>query len=110
MKALEQLERLQRMNQLIKNERTGSPDEFSQRLGISRRQLYSYIENIKDMGADIGYSKNRRTFYFCNGHEVEISYSFKIISKELSRTINGGFSVNFFQRAFFLHRTNLIWS
>jgi len=109
MKALEQLERLQRMNQLIKAERTGSPDEFSQRLGISRRQLYTYIENIRDMGADICYSKNRRTFYFCNGHEIEISYSFKIISKELSKTINGGFSVNFFQRAFFLHRTNLIW-
>lgn len=109
MKALEQLERLQRMNQLIKNERTGTPEEFAGKLGISRRQLYSYIESIKDMGADIGYSKNRRTFYFCNGHEVEISYSFKIISKELSKTTNGGFSINFFQRAFFMHRTNLNW-
>lgn len=109
MKALEQLERLQRMNQLIKAERTGNPDEFSERLGISRRQLYSYIESIKDMGADISYSKNKRTFYFCNGHEVEISYSFKIISKDLSRRINGGFSTNILQRAFFLHRTKLIW-
>ncbi|MGM0408082.1 MAG: HTH domain-containing protein [Bacteroidota bacterium] len=106
MKALEQLERLQRMNQLIKAEKTGSPDEFSQFLGISRRQLYTYIENIKDMGADICYSKNRRTFYFCNGDEIEISYSFKIISRDLSKRINGGFFQKYFNVLFLCTEQN----
>ena len=92
MKAVEQLERLKKMNKLIKAECTGTPDEFSNRLGISRRQLYSEIEFIKSMGAAITYSKTRQTFYYCNEHELEIMYSFRIISKEISKKIYGGFS------------------
>lgn len=95
MKAVEQLERLKRMNQLIKAESTGTPDEFSRRLGISRRQLYSEIEYIKLMGAAITYSKTRQTFYYCNGHELEINYSFRIISKGISKKIYGGYSKKF---------------
>ncbi|WP_158864877.1 HTH domain-containing protein [Maribellus comscasis] len=108
MKALEQLERLKRMNQLIKAESTGTPDEFSNWLGISRRQLYSDIEYINDIGVKISYSKNRRTFYYCNAHELEISVSLKVISKETIRTIDGGFLNKKLLCAFFVHGTNLI--
>ena len=107
MKAVEQLERLKRMNQLIKAECTGTPDEFSNWLGISRRQLYSDIEYIKDIGVEVTYSKARRTFYYCNGHELEISYSFKVISKQWTKKVNGGFFNCIFQSAFFKHGTNL---
>ncbi|MCD4697281.1 MAG: hypothetical protein K8S16_13675 [Bacteroidales bacterium] len=91
MKAIEQFDRLKRMNELIKSERTGTPAEFARMLGVSRRQLYSYIEYFKDMELEINYSKRRSTFHFCNGHELEISYQFKIITKDGSKEINGGF-------------------
>lgn len=107
MKALDQLERLKRMNQLIKAECTGTPDEFSNRLGISRRQLYSDIEYINDIGVKISYSKNRRTFFYCNGHELEIMVSLKVISKETTRSINGGFLHKKLLCAFFVHGTTL---
>ena len=108
MKALEQLQRFKKMNQLIKAECTGTPDEFSNWLGISRRQLYSDIEYINDIGVKISYSKNRRTFYYCNGHELEISFSIKVISKENTQNINGGFLYNRLRRAFFMHGTSII--
>ena len=110
MKALEQLERLKRMNQLVKAECTGTPEEFSNWLGISRRQLYSDIEYINDIGVKISYSKNRRTFYYCNGHELEIMVSLKVVSKENIQKINGGFFSKNLKSAFFMHRTNLIWT
>ena len=107
MKALEQLERLKRINKQIKDECTGTPNEFSSLLGISRRQLYSDIEYIKDIGVEVMYSKARRTFYYCSGQELEISYSLKVISKELTKGISGGFFDKYFPCAFLMHGTNL---
>ena len=91
MKAVKQLERLKRLNSLIKAECTGTPDELSNRLGISRRQLYCDIDTIKDLGVAISYSKIRRTFFNSNIHELEIKCSLKIIQKEVIKEVNGGF-------------------
>ncbi|WP_319479144.1 hypothetical protein [uncultured Draconibacterium sp.] len=107
MKALEQLERLQRINDLIKAEKTGTPDEFANSLHISRRQLYEYINFIKDYGVEVSYSKQRKTFYLSNGHEINVNCGIKVVSKQVAQTINGGFFHNKFQRAFFLHRTQV---
>lgn len=107
MKALEQLERLQRINDLIKAEKTGTPDEFANSLHISRRQLYEYINFIKDFGVEVSYSKQRRTFYLSNGHELNISYGIKVVSKNEALKINGGFSKYYLQRVFFMHGTKV---
>jgi len=107
MKAIEQLIRLKRINELIKAESTGTPDEFANSLNISRRQLYEYISYIKDLGVDISYSKRLRTFYLCNGHELAVSCNIKVISKSESIDINGGFFLTNFHSAFFMHGTNV---
>jgi hypothetical protein len=107
MKALEQLERLKRMNELIKAQCTGTPDEFANMLNISRRQLYEYISYIKDLGVDIGYSKRLRTFYLTNDHELTVTCNIKVISKKESININGGFFLTSYQSAFFMHRTKV---
>ena len=107
MKALEQLERLKRMNELIKAECTGTPDEFANLLNISRRQLYEYISYIKDLGVGIGYSKRLKTFYLTNGHELTVSCKIKVISKNESININGGFFPRNYKSAFFMHGTNV---
>lgn len=108
MKAIEQLERLQRMNELIKGENTGTPDEFSRKLGISRRQLYAEIEYLKDLGVDIGYSRHRRTFNFNNGHEIKISFQVKVIPKEVSQKINGGFIGKYLPCFFYARKENTL--
>jgi len=78
MKALKQLERLKRMNELIRKGKTGTPDEFASSIGISRRQLYADLDFIKDNGVDINYSKISRTFYYTNEHELEISFQLRV--------------------------------
>ena len=90
MKAIEQLERLKRLNEFIKKEQTGTPEEFSQKLKISRRQLYFDLDLLRDYGVDTGYSKQRQTFFFCNGHELKVSYVLKAIPREIQKEINGG--------------------
>ncbi len=90
MKAIEHLERLKRLNEFIKREQTGTPEEFSRKLKISRRQLYFDLDMLRDFGVDTGYSKQRQTFFFCNGHELKVSYVLKAIPRETQKEINGG--------------------
>ena len=90
MKALKQLERLARINKLIKEEKTGTPEEFACCLHIGKRRLFEHLDELRNMGIQIDYSKQRGTYYFSNGHEIELSFSFKIISKETAKEIFGG--------------------
>lgn len=103
MKAIEQLERFQQIIKMIKHEKTGTPEEFANHLHIGKRRLYEHLDDFREMGVQIDYSKLRNTYYFSNGHELELSYSLKIISKEKTKQIFGGnFGFNI-QSAFFMH-------
>ncbi len=75
MKALEQIERLITMNSLIKAHKTGSPDQFSKRMNISRRQLFSYMEFFREFGVELEYSKSLNSYYYSNGHELNIIFN-----------------------------------
>ena len=103
MKAIEQLERIQRIIQLIKCEKTGTPEEFANYLHIGKRRLYEHLDNFREMGVQIDYSKQRNTYYFSNGQELELSYSLKIISNERIKEIFGGYCEFNMQSAFFMH-------
>ena len=69
MQLFESIDRAQRIHQFIRTESTGTPCEFAQRLGISRRQLYYCLEEFKDFGAQIMYNRIKSTFYYANNFE-----------------------------------------
>ncbi|MEM9916693.1 MAG: HTH domain-containing protein [Bacteroidota bacterium] len=61
----DQLNTLKRIDSLTRRKATGSPDELSRRLNISRASVYRYIGTLKEeFGAPIDYNKNRRSFYY----------------------------------------------
>lgn len=108
MKAFEQLERFQQIIKMIKQEKTGTPEEFADHLQIGKRRLYEHLDNFREMGVQIDYSKQRNTYYFSDDHELELSYSLKIISKEKTKEIFGGYWVFNLQSALFMHCTNIL--
>jgi predicted DNA-binding transcriptional regulator YafY len=63
MKHKKYLERYRRIQDLIYAEKTGSADEFAYRIGISRRMLFNYLDDLKDMGLEIEYCRKRKTYY-----------------------------------------------
>ena len=85
-----QLQRIQKMNRMIKSENTGSPKEFADELGISESHFHRYIEELQEMGIPILYSRSRRTYYYENNMELSLSYSLKIISDQGAKEIIGG--------------------
>ena len=44
----QQAERTNKAHQLILEEKTGTPEEFAEKLKISRSQLYNLIDNLKE--------------------------------------------------------------
>ena len=95
MNFIKQIERLQLLNKLILQERTGPPEELAHRLHVSRRTIYDLIDILKDWGAEVAYDRKNRTFYYKLSFEVNIYFSLKVIKEGESEKIYGG-SLNFF--------------
>ncbi|WP_025663260.1 hypothetical protein [Aquimarina megaterium] len=70
--ALKQLEMIDRIDQLIRLKNTGTPDELSSRLKISKTKLYRFIRLMKNLNAPIIYDIYHRSFVY----EKEVSFKF----------------------------------
>ncbi len=51
------------MQKLIYNEKTGTSDEFALKIGLSRRMLFNFLDDLRDMGLEIAYCRKRKTYY-----------------------------------------------
>ena len=82
MKLQETIERYRKIDMLIKREKTGSPEEFASKLGISRSQLYNYLEELRDQGAGIIYDRAKGSYLYL--YPVEIRAEFYLSFPGLS--------------------------
>ena len=55
---------LKRIHQFIRQNGTGSPNNFSSRLGISVATMYRYLDELRNLGAEIGYCSVRESYYY----------------------------------------------
>ncbi|WP_198664901.1 HTH domain-containing protein [Lewinella sp. IMCC34191] len=69
-----QLERIKRMHTLIKFNRTGTPAEFAERLGISPAGLYRTLAMMKEMGAPIHFCQRRQSYGYYESVELRIDF------------------------------------
>lgn len=74
MRYIEKTMLIARINQLIKQGRTGSAREFAQRIGVSKSTVYDILETMKMMGAEIEYCRNRRSYYYLNNKVLLIGF------------------------------------
>lgn len=103
MKIFEALNRLTRLHDLIKTEKTGRPDSLSKQLGVSRATLYNMLDELKSYDAPISYSRSKETFLYTQFFELEIKCTISVIEdeQELEKVIGGCnilSSVSFFRR------------
>ncbi len=90
MKTLKQLERLRNAHKLIKQGSTGSPSEFSDRLHISERELYRVLDYLKEMDAEIIFSRTSNTYYYSGDFDLLINVSVKALVNQELITIYAG--------------------
>lgn len=72
MKAYGIFDRYQTINGFIIQKNTGTPDEFAKKIGVSRRQIFKDLKDLRSLGAKISYSPSRRTYYYRNGFDFYI--------------------------------------
>ncbi|WP_157493891.1 hypothetical protein [Fulvivirga imtechensis] len=63
------------MDKLIKKKATGSPKDLSLRMGISERQVYNIINEMKELGAPIYFCTIRRSY--CYKERVTFTFGFE---------------------------------
>jgi predicted DNA-binding transcriptional regulator YafY len=59
MSILKYLDRIKQMDELIRRKATGSPDEFAEKVGLSRSALMKYIKLLKEMNVPLEYDQNQ---------------------------------------------------
>jgi len=97
-----QIELLQRIHKLIESSCTGAPCEFARRIRISERHLREIIDEMKDLGAPIDYSRRSETYYYKEPFEIDISCTFRCLSDKEQKDTSAGipFLSNIFFTAF----------
>jgi hypothetical protein len=72
---LKYVSRMQRMDRLIRMKATGSPEEFAEKLNLSRSMLMENLVEMKALGAPISYCKYRRSYYYKTDVDLVIKFS-----------------------------------
>lgn len=90
MKIFAQIKRLNFIHTIIKEERTGSPEVFAERLSISKRHLYNIIDELKLKGAPIYFDSKIGSYCYEKEFILEVDVKFDFVCKNEMKDINGG--------------------
>lgn len=82
--------RLRQINQLIRQQRTGSPKELATKLGISERQVYNSIDYLREKEVPVSYCRLRKTYYYSEPVDLRISFILVNLSTQETKEIDGG--------------------
>ncbi len=75
MSILKYIHRFERMHSLIRRKSTGSPEEFAQKMNISRSALMRHLSEIRKLNAPVAYDDFRQSYYYTR--EVEMNFGFR---------------------------------
>lgn len=68
------IQKLKRLDGLIRRESTGTAVELSAKLDVSRSSVYRLIDILKNNGAPVSYNRDKRSFYYENQGRFIISF------------------------------------
>ena len=60
--------RMEALQHYIKKECTGDAAELADKIGVSRRTVFFYLEKLRDKGDDIKYSRPRKTYFYSDSN------------------------------------------
>jgi hypothetical protein len=101
MSLLKYIDRLKRMDDLIRRKATGNAEEFARKLNVSPSQLFQELKEMKELGAPVEYSHNRKSY--CYSSECKMVLDFVKDGKAL----NGGKNIlNFSEHSIIIGESN----
>ena len=107
---IDKLKQIERVDSLIRRKATGSPKDLSVKMGISERQVYNIINEMKEMGAPIFFCFFNQSYCYT---KEDIGFIFGFVEQANSSLrgmgMNKGFrdiTMNTFSQARQLHMSN----
>jgi hypothetical protein len=91
MSLIKYIERLKHMDDLISRRATGPPDEFAQKLGISKSMLMINLMEMKKLGAPIKYSVVSQSYVYARSCDFRIGFE---LDKSAGNARKGGYKNN----------------
>ena len=91
MSFVEQLKLLLRIDALIHRKSTGNVEELAARLQISRRNVFNYLDKLKELEAEVVFCTVRQSYVYVDDQRPRISF----VSPTEQEKIQGG--KNFFE-------------
>jgi len=88
MPIIKYLDRLKRMDALIRRRATGSSEQFAGKIGLSRSALIRHLSDLKKLGGPVYYDPLRRSY--CYEEEVCLEFGFRRISEKEMQKKTGG--------------------
>ena len=92
MSAIKYINKILRINTLVKLRATGSPRELADKLGISERSVYEYISNMKELGAPIAFSYSHNSYIYYKDGDLVIGFSHDLLNEEEEKITFGGYA------------------
>jgi len=90
MQVFKYIDRINLLDKLIRQKRTGTPNELATRLGLSVSRLYNVIDELKGRGAPIYYSRQLGTYLYESEYSIKISVDITSLDEDKIYNISGG--------------------
>ncbi len=95
-----QINRLQQIDQLIRQKRTGNADELAYKLEISRRQVYNWLDEFKGLGLEIEYNREIKSYVYLKPYQINIILDIKELTVIETTEVEAG--INFLKKNYFV--------
>ncbi len=87
---LKELNRLNRLHQLIRKGSTGTPKQIASRFEISERSVHRLIEKLKEIDAPIYFDRTINSYCYKDFFQLEIEIKVRAIHNDEHINIYGG--------------------
>ena len=74
MSLLKYIERLKRMDDLIRRKATDTPEAFAKRLNVSPSQLYQDLKELKELGSPIEFCHTLQSYYYSRECKIVLDF------------------------------------
>lgn len=89
-KLTQQIALLERVDQLIQLQATGSPKQLAKRLEVSEATIFRIIETMKEMNAPVYYDFAIRSYAYSEPTKFRCGYYIEQLDAVSERNISGG--------------------
>lgn len=70
------INRIDQIDQLIRMKATGNPENFAEKLRLSKSMLMENLKELKELGAPIAYCSYRCTYYYISECKFKFGFDF----------------------------------